>query len=77
MKVTKLENINFGSFKNFQWDRAVPEFHNKVNVLPGWNGCGKKIENVLVEIQLCLKKYQGLKNSAYFATSRGTQARRT
>ena len=58
MKVTKLENINFGSFKNFQWDRDVPEFHNKVNVLLGWNGCGKTI------ISRILRSYEkGIINS--------------
>ncbi len=43
MKVKKIQSINFGTFKSFQWNGAVPEFHDKVNILLGWNGCGKTI----------------------------------
>jgi wobble nucleotide-excising tRNase len=41
MKIKKIQSINFGTFKSFQW--TVPEFHDRVNVLLGWNGCGKTI----------------------------------
>ncbi len=43
MKIKKIQSINFGTFKNFQWDTTIPEFHSKVNILLGWNGCGKTI----------------------------------
>lgn len=43
MKIKKVHNINFGPFKNFQWNPALKLFHHKVNVLLGWNGSGKTI----------------------------------
>jgi len=43
MKIKKVQSINFGTFRNFQWDTTVPEFHDKVNILLGWNGSGKTI----------------------------------
>lgn len=43
MKVRKIQNINIGTFKNFQWDNDIPNFHDRVNILLGWNGSGKTI----------------------------------
>ena len=43
MKIQKIQKINCGSFKSFQWDANVPNFHNKVSVVLGWNGSGKTI----------------------------------
>lgn len=43
MKIKKVQNINFGPFRNFQWDPSIKSFHDKVNVLLGWNGSGKTI----------------------------------
>lgn len=43
MKLTKIQSLNFGTFKNFQWSNTTPNFHNGVNVLLGWNGSGKTI----------------------------------
>jgi len=43
MKIKKIQSINFGTFRNFQWETTVPEFHDKVNILLGWNGSGKTI----------------------------------
>ncbi len=43
MKIRKIKDVNFRVFKNFQWDETVPEFHDKANILLGWNGSGKTI----------------------------------
>ena len=43
MKVKKIQSINCGSFKNFQWDATVKDLHDKVSVILGWNGSGKTI----------------------------------
>jgi len=43
MKITKIQNVNCGIFKDFQWDNNVPSFHDGVNILLGWNGTGKTI----------------------------------
>jgi wobble nucleotide-excising tRNase len=43
MRVKKIQSINFGTFRNFQWNGVIPEFHDKVNILLGWNGSGKTI----------------------------------
>ncbi len=43
MKIKKIQNINCGVFKTFQWDNSIPSFHDGVNILLGWNGAGKTI----------------------------------
>ena len=43
MKVKKIQNLNFGTFKKFQWSNTTLDFHNSVNILLGWNGSGKTI----------------------------------
>lgn len=48
MKIKKVQSINFGTFRNFQWGTGVPEFHDKVNTLLGWNGSGKTIVSRLL-----------------------------
>jgi wobble nucleotide-excising tRNase len=43
VKIKKIQNINCGTFKNFSWDTAVGDFHERVNIILGWNGSGKTI----------------------------------
>ncbi len=43
MKLKKIEKISCGSFDSFQWDTNVPVFHDRVNIILGWNGSGKTI----------------------------------
>lgn len=41
--IQKIQNLNCGTFNNFQWSNTTPYFHNGVNILLGWNGSGKTI----------------------------------
>ena len=51
MRLHKIKNLEYASFKDFKWDKNIPDFHD-VNIILGWNGSGKTtIANVLRSLE--------------------------
>ncbi|MCE9628774.1 MAG: AAA family ATPase [Candidatus Vogelbacteria bacterium] len=77
MKIKKIQNIKCGAFKNFIWDATVGDFHDKVNIILGWNGSGKTIvSRIIRSYEKGIINSEDKINGAQFTTQFDTGAKK-
>jgi len=77
MKIKKIQHINCGTFRKFSWDTAVGDFHDKVNIVLGWNGSGKTIiSRVIRSYEKGVIDVEDKINGAHFTTQFDTGSKK-